>query len=171
MRLITAVPQSEKSELRKLLAERGRQSRRALNGFHIRRRIFRIQIPPALERIARPSYGRHKLRLVHQAAARQTVFGARGPDVDQPLSSRNVSPDHPVQGTAIEQVSRSLRRLARDMDEFRLGTLLLQRGHALCLPARQLFQRIHADAEFDEVQHYAWWDFCAKRRRIAPSRT
>jgi hypothetical protein len=43
------------------------------------------------------------------------------------------------------------------VDELRPRTLFLQRCDTFGLPARQFFQRIYANAQFDEMQHDTYY--------------
>jgi hypothetical protein len=69
----------------------------------------------------------------------------------QPLSGRNPAIDHPVEGTARQNLVAAFRHVACDMEEFRRlpGPTLFVKARGL--PGGKVRQRAGTNAQFDQV--------------------
>ena len=74
--------------------------------------------------------------------------------LEQALAHGDLSLDHPIHGTAVEQFLRALRRHPRDVHDVARAALLLAFGRALLLPIREIGNAFGANGQFDEMERH-----------------
>ncbi len=72
---------------------------------------------------------------------------------NQPLSRRDLTPDHPIQRSAVEQLIRSLWRHPGDVHDGATAAVFAALCGALLLPARKVGNRIGSHAKLDQMQN------------------
>src|ERR1043166_8586013 len=119
-------------------------------------RVLDGEIAPALERAVQPRLREHQLAVEHQAAAADAVLVDERQHGDDALAAQDLAADHPIERAARAQLVGALRHHARGVDVLGWLPALLLLGELLADPVAQVFDRVAADAELDEMQGHVW---------------
>jgi len=87
----------------------------------------------------------------HDATARRAVLLHIGPEIDDVLPHEHVTPDHPIERAAVENLIAPTRRLERAVAQFRRLVCAFQAFQPLVLPIDKLVDGLDADAKLDEM--------------------
>lgn len=146
---------SKQSELSQLLPQLCRQLRQAGPALaEIGRRIFRLQVAPALKGATRLPFRLDDHRIKNEMAAAYAFTIGKGPDLRDQLTALNIALDHPIKRSAIRDFGGTRRYHAGGME------LLCRRSGATALiearrnPPLKIFDAVASDAELYETESH-----------------
>src|SRR5262245_5053860 len=144
---------SQEAELAQLATQRLRHvlgTRRS--AVEVARGVFDREIAPALERPIRPRLDQDELGLEHQMAAADPFLVDERPHIDEPLPTRDLAADHPVERAAVAQLVGALGHHARPVHVLEREPALPALLELLADPILEFSDRVTADAKLDEMK-------------------
>jgi hypothetical protein len=145
----------QKAELAQFPPQRFRHGLRPWRyPIEVARTIFVGKVTPALERSPRTRLDQHEFRLEHQLAATNSPLVDKRPHVQESLPTRHFPPDHPIERTAIAEFVRTSGYHARAVDVLAGQSAPFALFESAAYPILQLFDRVAADTELDEMKRH-----------------
>src|SRR5215472_924263 len=118
------------------------------------------EIAPSLERPVGPRLDQHGLAIEYDMAAANAHLVDKRADVENALATHDLTADHPVERTPVADFGRALRYHAGGMIALApacagLAGAIATRLELLLDPVLKIADRVAADAQLDEMQHFA----------------
>src|SRR6516165_2531985 len=149
----------QETKLTQLAAQRfGHILSAGRGAIQVTRRIFALQIAPALKRPERAWLDQDWLRLEHQVAATDSISIGERPHIEDALPAHDLAADHPIERSAVAQLVGALRHHSRPVHVLAGQAAFPALFDFLADPILQIPDRITADAKFDEMKGHGGKD-------------